>query len=349
MALVENMTLLKTKYTPSLDYLNTFIAEFVRKTNYGFQIMEIIEILKRNNFQGVYIVEENDFRDMLTDEFGDVNYECLGFYDRKMKVIVISKDSFSVNKEVGVHELAHAIMDGRVEKRVSLDDRHVHTIGGEIEEAIASLVEVYDSFDSIDDIGKINFPCCYKIPVYVLLQLNKLYSLDENKKYKDLVMLGLKRPEDLIRTIADMKCKILSVLQTKIDVEMDEIDKLAYRSCLDEINLIDFAVDKDTKNDNEFIRMLYSKVRRFNSVLLFLRVNGDVIPLEDRDNYRYLVDFIFLRESLFSVEYKLLNVIFGDGFCYNDIFKILDRLNREALLETTSFVDKKLELKKGKA
>ncbi|MBO5095653.1 MAG: hypothetical protein J6B98_02150, partial [Bacilli bacterium] len=215
-----------------------------------------------------------------------------GVYVPIEKVVLIDVTHFAVNKKYGVHEMGHAYLDGRNERKITFNGSDI-TYGIGLEEGAMSILEVTSN---IQDINKRN---CTSYPLQAKLfhQLNALYGYSNVKEYKNLLLHLFVEPEKFIPLIRDIYDDIYK------EQLSDFKHILSDKSALAMVSGTDSLIDYDAGNLNGYLNYLNS---------LYLNVAD-----EDVRNERYFDNmFISAKDFLRTNDEVLYFNIFGNDKLY---------------------------------
>lgn len=192
-----------------------------------FSKEEIEEKLKKNQFNGFYIVDEEEYIDQNPNPYSKA---C---YNNKTKSIYARKDY--LDEKVIIHELIHAFYDGKINKNIL--EETINSYGSGLEEGIVSIITNSSNIENIEGIKSSD----YIYQSYIVRQLNDLYKSYRNQKYDNLIIHSLKEPEDLLPLISRIYSDIIE--KNYPNVEKKEIQYLSLRCSMNLISILDETIE----------------------------------------------------------------------------------------------------------
>jgi len=148
--------------------------------------------LNNNGFNGVYLSDSKLFS-LYNGE------EASGIYDEEEKVIILNKEEYFNDKKMGIHEMCHAYLDGKMEKSIKFNEDKM-TYGKGLEEGAATLLSCTSN---VKNISKLN-PFVYAYQSRLFQQLDVLYKYSDLKNYDNLLIHLLREPKNFIPLIGDI-------------------------------------------------------------------------------------------------------------------------------------------------
>lgn len=277
----------------SIEVERYALEEFLRKTSNCLEPLEVEETLRKNHYNGIYLISESDLR--IVEPKDSVQ----GLYNNKYRIILLDKEYFYFQRDIAVHEITHAYLNGRNKKKIDIANNPV-LYGVGLEEGFASLVQSTATIDNIDNCQVNAYPYQSKL----FKQLNVLYDYSDYKKYPNLMHHMLKEPNDFLSALSGIYESILS----KILVDSRDISLLSLRSASVVVNATDIMLEEHCSD-----KILYQIVNCLNTVYLALADRNM------RDGHLQHDLFPALSQIVKSSECRLLSALFGDE---SDYFKV---------------------------
>ena len=283
---------------------------------------EIKQKLQENKFEGIYIAADEDYKKIYEQD------NTLGGYEETLKIIILNKN-FLKNQpeEIVTHELLHAFFNGKLNKKIKIDyDIIRYGIG--VEEGIISIATRMKNIK--DNINNIK-PFSYQIQANIIKQINILYESIENKKYKNIIELALKEPDNVLYYIFKMYKDLI------IKIESEEFDKkdrdyISKRMAFDLIKCLDLITEK---NPSIEVKKLLSKIENINSLLIINQKTKGKIGENSFILSEQFNTTIYKQKEKENQQKKLLIQIFGEkGKKENQkqILKDIDNLNNLGII-----------------
>lgn len=230
--------------------------------------------LKDNGFNGMYIVN-NDIFSQLTS-----NKNTMGFYNLEHQIIILNEVFYKRYEFIGLHELGHAYLNGRILKELNIDNEKI-SYGYGIEEGAVSLLM---SLNNIKDLDKCN-SMFYKCQSKFFQQINVLYKHSDVRSYENLLIHLFKEPTTFISLIEDI---YVSLIKHKFD------SYYGTRSAYYLIEIADLLTNLGQESN------LYNFISNINS--LYLAVSDDDIKIGKKENSLFSISNCFrmtMEEKLF--------------------------------------------------
>jgi len=247
---------------------------------------EIKDTLEKNKFNGVYMLDSKLF-----SLFRSSN-DTLGFYRIPENVIVVCEDSYI--PKIGIHEMGHAFLNVRNQRKIFIDDYKLRYGIGLEEGAMTILMEtnnirfMYDKFTDL-----------YRQQVILFQQLNVLYGYSKLKQYPNLLIHLLKKPEEFLALIKNIYIDIFKTNYSLVD------ESLITRSAFEIIQGADL-----------FAKKLKPRSESFQNYMFLNAMYLAIADRDIRDGVKTNNLFIIPEEVLKTNPQKLLCCIFGDETGY---------------------------------
>lgn len=238
--------------------------------------------LEINGFNGVYILDKNLYNSI------DRTQNTVGLYCHEEKVIIINKESYYLDKSIGIHEIGHAFLESENERKIEIDGVPI-LYGKGLEEGAMAILQ---SNKSIRNIQNIN-PSIYPFQSILFQQLNVLYKYSDVDGYENLLVHLFMNPKTFLSTIRDIyeNIYINKLSQSNIN--------LASKSAFAMVTGTDVLIDCSNPE-------LYNWLNYINS--LYLNVSDEQIRNGKKNDKLFLTskDFAKTREEiLFSAIFNL--------------------------------------------
>lgn len=189
---------LKNPYNNILDFVNSSqlehdesvlmytIENFCNKLDDSIDESFVMKKLKSNGFQSLYLV---------SNKYWDLN-NISGFYCLDSRSIFINKNKFEEDKELGSHELYHALLHDHLFESINNWNRIISEDSSGWEEALA-----YD-LEFLGSNGQINYNLVNSSKINssfrLILFLNCMYQYYSGKKYNNIFTESLVNPNDFL-------------------------------------------------------------------------------------------------------------------------------------------------------
>lgn len=182
------------------------LAGFSNILRNHFTREEIEKTLLENGFNGVYLLDEEQIEslnDLLDEDDKQIILselrDLFGTYYLNEKIIIMNKNEYLNNKEIGIHEMGHAFLDSRNEAIIQINSSKIRYGIGLEEGAVTSLMVT----DDIEDISNYS-PNVYPDQTIFFQQLNALYQYTTLKKYPNLLIHMFKEPEKFMVLVREI-------------------------------------------------------------------------------------------------------------------------------------------------
>jgi hypothetical protein len=216
----------KRNYAVEKEILLTFSE--ILKSCISFN--SIKTVLEQNGFNGVYTLD-NDLFSKLSE-----NSNIMGIYDIDTKAIFLNEKEYYNNKKIGIHEMGHAYLSGKIKKELSLNGEKIK-YGLGIEEGAVSLLM---STNNIEDISKCD-PEVYFPQSKLFQELNVLYGYSNIKQYSNLLINMFIEPENFMALIKDIYSSIYKSNYSDFDLSLAQISTFDLMRCADILTDIGFS------------------------------------------------------------------------------------------------------------
>lgn len=234
----DNMLEILEKYERRRDIEDDTINRLSEKFKDLISEEELISRIKGNGFSGLYILNDDDYDEALdeisVEEQKKEGKDILGFYNSEKNVIILKDSAFEIDNTIVEHEFMHAYF-GKNLRAVFEYNGTLISYGIGYEEAIASIVQSCTDLDNIENIVS----CYYMYPVRVFKQLDILYRYLGNNKYKNLLYLAVKEPENFMNTVLNIYSDIMERVKENSSLNKQDIDTISYKTALDITTCID--------------------------------------------------------------------------------------------------------------
>jgi len=278
------------------------IEQFLIKTNGCVNRFELEETLKKNCYNGMYLLSSNEFH------LVEPKTSICGLYESDYNVIILDEEEYNDENDIAVHELVHAYLNKGINKTITIDHNTVE-YGYGLEEGVASIMEKIETIDDIDNCITTSYP----YQANLLKQLNILYGYNKNKKYSNLLQHILKEPDTFLHLIPEI---YENILRNTLGNDSG-VSSMSLRSAFAIVSMTDIMIT----NDEADSRRLYQLCSAINTIYLALADQ----KMRDGDSTHFL--FPDLNQIVKTREQRLLNLIFNNEMGYfEDINKRLTAL-----------------------
>jgi len=249
---------------------------------------EVNRVLEENGFQGIYIVDKDIYRQVAP------SLDSIGFYDSKLRVILLDEAGYYKDKIIGIHEVAHAYLNGKSNSKIIIDSSELF-YGNGLEEGAASLLMSTNNINKIENC----YPNSYPLQSRLFQQASVLYQNSDVRCYKNLLVHLFKEPDKFISVLNDV---YVYLAKDKLNSTDSLLGTRSAYVLMQTADILTFL-----KTDN---RMLYELVYLLNS--LYLTVSDSGFYLGNWDNKLFNI----IRQFKMSNEEKLLYALFEDKSAY---------------------------------
>ncbi len=320
------------------DILKLGIEGISKKLNNVISYEEIENQLKKSGFRGIYVINENLFKKIYI-EGNKTDDEVVGFYNNETKAIIIKNNRCSL--DVIEHELAHALIDGKLNKKIKEYDNEEVYYGKGLEEGIVTIISHMNKEEDLYKIKTNSYP----VQTQIVKQINALYETCSDRKYNSIFEKAVAEPENIIPTIPKIYKQVLKNAFKEIKNE-SFIDELAYRISIDEISFLDCFTDDSNVTKN--IKHIFSNLEVANRLLLMMSNPKKEI----KDNY----DNIFINKNIgddlaskFKCN-KLIYLLANEPYNYKiDAISILKNITENNIVIFDNISDENFQKKKNNA
>lgn len=307
------------KYKRDYNIEKKILCDFSEVLKNYISFKNIQNTLYQNGFNGIYLLEKKAF-----SRFRNSN-KIMGLYDEIEKVIIMNKDEYLYDERIAIHEMGHAFLDCKSQRKIEIDGKNIK-YGVGLEEGAVTLLMCTSNVNDISEINKY----AYLQQSRLFQQLNALYNYSNVKEYDNLLIHLLLKPDKFIPLVRDIYEDIFKTNYPDFNCSLST--KSAHSIICGTDTLIDY------QNDN-----LYGLLKYINA--LYLNVaDSDVRNGKETSLFIKSKDFNMTREEI------LLSQIFNKDYSYvqrqQSNLDVAIRLVNEELEECDIKDDDKLMIKK---
>lgn len=305
------------------EFLKLVINNYVKKFKGELSKKEIVDRLKSNGFNGLYILNDDDFNKLLSLRGGNPDNTCGSFFLQE-NIIVLNKKNASANEIIAAHELTHALINGELGFSIKDDSSSFPSsfhYGIGIEEGFCAFVEqINDGYKGNDE--RIAHSGYY-LNIMLINQLNLLYSKYSKKKYNHIVLEAIKDPKNFMNLIYSLYDEYMSkVVEYAKGQGMDEreVRNMVLRCSYGAVCSMDYFTEKkcfDNDCNQAIVERLFGISSFINTIMIAIKDDNVKYGKINPKYLKHLPNSFFKNLTL-DKGGLLLNNILGNNAYYYD-------------------------------
>lgn len=280
---------------------------------------EIKKTLINNGYYGLYFATKDEIYEFSGRE------DVVGLYKNEYGIGLLCEEAYDNENEIAIHELAHAFVNERINKKIQIDIE-IANYGNGLEEGIVSIICQLEH----NDIDKCKSEV-YPYQARLFQQLNTLYCYNQNRKYRNLLEFAIKEPEKLIPEIKNI---YESILINNNNLTTGQKKYLASKCAFNLILICDLMLDYNYEEQ----KYLYGIQDGINT--LFLGMVDSDIRNGKKENELFPCCNLVVKDK----EDRLLSAIFGNDeetrYFDKKIGAVYELLNNSQILVEYKETDK---------